>query len=324
MTSDQLVPMALEFMRPGRLWALLLVPVIGGIYLLLSSRLRPRVRERSRLSMVIPRDAAWKRHGAVLLALASLASLVVAWAMPKAYTNVPRDRATIVIAIDVSRSMVATDVEPNRLAAAQAGAKAFAQQLPERFNVAVVSFAAAAQVAVPPTTDRGAVDRAIDGLEVAPSTAIGEGIYTSLDVLKLVPKDPQHPNETAPAAIVLLSDGATNIGRSSMTAAEQARKQNVPVYTIAYGTATGYVVEKGIRQPVPVNHAELAAVARASGGKKFSAASADELKAVYQTIAQSVGYEKVYTEVTERYAGLALLFAVLAALGVISLGARWP
>ncbi|MEL4504401.1 VWA domain-containing protein [Luteococcus sp. H138] len=314
-----------QFMRPRRLWFLLLIPAIGLLYLLLNGRFRPNpARRRSRLDLVIPKDAAWKRHGAVALALASLASLVVAWAMPKAHTNVPRDRATIVIAVDVSRSMIATDVEPNRLAAAQSAAQAFNQQLPDRFNVSLVTFAATTEMVVPPTTDRGAVDRAIQNLEVAPSTAIGDGIYASLDALKLVPPDPQHPKEVAPAAIVLLSDGATNIGRSSLTAAEQAKKQNVPVYTIAYGTATGYVMEGGQRQPVPVNHAELAAVARASGGKKFSAASKDELEAVYKTIAQSVGYEKVYTEVTDKYAGLALLFAVLASLGVISLGARWP
>lgn len=322
-----MIVMALAFMRPQRLWFLLLVPLVAVVYLLLDSRLRVRgrgSRPRSRIDLVVPKDRAWKRHGAVLLSLLSMASLILAWAMPKDYTNVPRDRATIVIAIDVSRSMVATDVQPNRLVAAQTAAKAFAQQLPERFNVSLVSFAATAQVVVPPTTDRSTIDRAIDGLQVAPSTAIGDGIYTSLQSLKLVPKDPKHPKETAPAAIVLLSDGATNNGRPSLGAAQEARKQNVPVYTIAYGTASGYVVEQGQRQRVPVNHAELAAVAKESGGKKFSATSSDELKAVYSTIAQSVGYEKVYTEVTQRYAGLALLFAVLASLGVISLGARWP
>lgn len=316
---------SMEFMRPGRLWFLLLPAVIGLAYWLLSSRLRPTGnRRRTRLDLVIPRDRAWKRHGAVALALLSLCSLVVAWAMPKAYTDVPRDRATVVIAIDVSRSMVATDVKPNRLRAAQDAAVQFTRELPERFNVALVSFAATAQVVVPPTTDRGAVDRAIENLEVAPSTAIGEGIFSSLDALKLVPEDPKHPGETAPAAIVLLSDGATNIGRSSLGAAQESRKQSVPVYTIAYGTAEGYVIEGGQRQRVPVNHAELSAVARQSGGKKFAAASDQELRAVYQTIAQSIGYEKVYTEVTDKYAGLALLFAVLASLGVISLGARWP
>ena len=123
---------------------------------------------------------------------------------------------------------------------------------------------------------------------------------------------------------MLLSDGATNSGRPSLTAAKDAKKQNVPIYTIAYGTANGYVLENGVRQPVPVNHGELLDVARASGGKKLSAQSADELGKVYKTIAQDIGYEKVFVEVTERYAGLALLCGFIAALSVMSLAARWP
>lgn len=325
MLIPELALLPMEFMRPVRLWGLALIPIIGLLYLALSSRFRPAGRRaRSRLSLVVPKDAAWKRHGAVVMALLSLGSLVVAWAMPKATTDVPRDRATVVITVDVSLSMRSKDVDPTRLEAAQEAAKAFTTMLPERFNVSLVAFAATADVVVPPTTDRGAVIRAIDALELAPSTAIGEGVYRSLKAIKMVPPDPKQPNDVAPAAIVLLSDGATNVGRSSMQAGLDAKKQNVPVYTIAYGTATGYVMEKGVRQPVPVNHGELAALAKASGGKKFSAASRSELEAVYKSIAQSVGYEKVYTEVTDKYAGLALLFAVLAALGVISLGARWP
>lgn len=317
--------MSLEFLLPDRLWWLLLIPLIGGIYLYLSS-LRPRRRRRSasRLDLVIPRDKAWKRHLAVALALLAIGSLVVAYAKPKDYTEVPRERATVVVAIDVSRSMMAQDVEPNRMQAAQSAAKDFLKLLPPRFNVALVAFAGTSSLIVPPTTDRGAVARAIDNLELAPSTAIGDGIYSSLDALKLVPPDPQEPDSTAPAAIVLLSDGATNTGRPSIQAARDAKKAGVPVYTIAYGTSTGYVEEKGVRQPVPVNHRELSDVARESGGKKLSAASDSELRDAYSQIARSIGYEKVYVEVTERYAGWALLFGILAALATMSLAARWP
>ncbi|HDP3827278.1 TPA: VWA domain-containing protein, partial [Pseudomonas aeruginosa] len=193
----------------------------------------------------------------------------------------------------VSRSMVATDVEPSRLSAAKTAAKDFLGDLPPRFNVSLVKFAASAQVVVPPTTDRAAVSTAITNLQVLPSTAIGEGIYSSLNALKLVPDDPKHPGQKPPAAIVLLSDGATNVGRPSLEAAKEAGRQHVPVYTIAYGTAGGYVVEGGQRQPVPVNHYELAAIAKASGGEKFSAESLGQLSDVYKSIAQSVGYEKV-------------------------------
>lgn len=318
-----MIPLALEFMRPERLWALAIIPLIAALYLLLAGR-QVRATLSTRLRLVIPKDAAWKRHGAVLLALMSLASLIIAWAMPTDFTNQPRDRASIVVAIDVSWSMEATDIEPNRLEAAKDSAEQFILSLPERFNVALVTFAGTANVAVPPTVDRGALTRALDAIELAPSTATGEGIYTSLEALKLVPPDPNDPEAVAPAAIVLLADGATNLGRSSAGAAEVAKEQGVPIYTIAYGTQHGYVESNGERQRVAVDHYELSEIARQSDGKKFSAESAGELSEIYKAIRSDVGYEKVPAEVTDRYAGLAIIFAILAALGVISLGARWP
>ena len=319
-----LVVMALQFKAPWRLWWLLLVPLIALIYLALAQRLSPRRRTRSRLDRVIPRDAAWKRHAAVAAALASLGALVLAYAIPMDYTEVPRDRATIVIAIDVSKSMIATDVTPSRIGAEKVAAKKFLAQLPPRFNVALVSFAATGQIKVPPTTDRDALSRAIDALQVAPSTAIGEGVYTSLKAVGEAPTDPAHPKDPAPAAIVLLSDGATNTGRDSLTAGAAAKREGVPVYTIAYGTPWGYVTENGQQLPVPVDHAELHALAAASGGKAFSAESASQLTSVYRTIASAVGTERVFVEVTERYAGIALVLAIIAGIGVVSLGARWP
>ena len=175
--------LVLEFMQPIRLWALALIPVIAGIYWYLANRISRSQTPNSRLRFVIPKDAAWKRHGAVLLALLSLASLVIAWAMPKDYGKQARDRATIVVTIDVSWSMEADDVSPNRLEAAKESAKKFIASLPERFNVALVTFAGTASVSVPPTVDRGVLNRAIDNIQMAPSTAIGEAIYTSLDAL---------------------------------------------------------------------------------------------------------------------------------------------
>ncbi len=314
----------IEFARPNRLWWLLLIPVIGAGYVGLCMRTALSRRPRSRLDLVIPRDKAWKRHVAVACSLLSLAALVIAFAQPQDYTEVPRDRATVVIAIDVSRSMIATDVAPNRLAASKSAADSFVNNLPARFNVALVSFAGVASLVVPPTTDHETVTRSIDALQVAPSTAIGEGIYQSLRALSLVPPDPANPKQAVPAAIVLLSDGATNIGRSSSGAAQQAKTMKVPIYTIAYGTPGGYVIDQGQRVPVPVDYNELAQIARTSGGKAYTAQSSSQLKNVYASIAHSVGTDRVYTEVTGHYAGIALLFAILAALGVISLGARWP
>lgn len=323
--TTRLIPM-LTFMEPGRLWWLVLIPVLLLLYLVLLRRTGKRSRTTgiTNLNRVLPKQQAWKRHIAVGAAVLSLAALNVAFAKPSDQVDVPRDRATIVLAIDVSRSMIAEDVNPNRLDAAKAAAKDFLGMLPPRFNVSLVAFAGTASVVVAPTVDRGLVSRAIEGLEVAPSTAIGEGIYSSLDALTLAPVDPDNPDEAAPGAIVLLSDGFTNIGRRSAVAAQEAKKRGIPVYTIAYGTRDGYVQDGGRRQPVPVNHEELERVAEISGGRKFSAGSSAELKEVYASIAQSIGYVKVEQEVTEIYAGYALGFAALAAMAVIALGARWP
>lgn len=316
----------ISFMEPARLWWLLLIPVLLLLYVVLLRRKSTRSRTRgiSNLDKVLPRQQAWKRHVAVGAAVLSLAALNVAFAKPSDQVDVPRDRATIVVAIDVSRSMIAEDVQPNRLDAAKAAAKDFLGMLPPRFNVALVAFAGTASVVVAPTTDRGLVSRAVEGLQVAPSTSIGEGIYSSLDALALAPVDPDHPDEPAPGAIVLLSDGFTNIPRYSAPAAQEAKKRGFPIYTIAYGTEDGYVVDRGRREPVPVNHDELQKVADISGGRKFAAGSASELREVYRNIAQQIGYVKEEQEVTEIYAGYALAFAVLAAVAVISLGARWP
>ncbi len=315
-----------DFMQPERLWALLAVPALSIAYLVLAwSKAPGRRRQPGSLELLVQRQAAWKRHIAVFASILSLASLVVAWATPRGYIEVPRERATVIMVLDVSLSMEATDVKPTRLAAAQAGAKSFLQMLPPRFNVALVAFAGTAQLVVLPTTDRGAVSRAIDNLKLQPSTAIGEGIYTGLDALTSVPPDPNDPDASVPAAMVLLSDGASNLGRKSATAASDAKKAGVPVNTIAYGTASGYVTDRnGNRNPVPVDHSELQRVASNSGGQKYAAASAEELKQVYDGIARSIGYEKVEQETTERYAGFAAFFGFLAALAAISLASRWP
>ena len=197
--------------------------------------------------------------------------------------------------------------------------------LPPKFNVALVSFAGTATTLVPPTLDRGAVTAAIRALRPQASTAIGEGIYTSLAALAQVPPDPDDPKAIAPARIVLAQrrqdPGRPPFGRGR---AWRPRAQNVPIYTIAYGTTDGYIDIGGRREPVPVDRAELARVSKISGGEAYTASSAGELKEVYRDIGSSVGKEKVDQEVTSRYAGFGLGFAILAALGMISLGARWP
>jgi len=320
-----MIPM-LQFLAPSRLWLLLLIPALVGLYLLLIQRKRNRNKQvgRTMFDLVIPRDRTWLRHLAVGLSILSLLTLTLAFAKPKDEVSVPRERATIVVTIDVSLSMEATDVEPTRLEAAKSAARDFVNALPPKFNVALVSFAGTATTVVPPTLDRGAVTAAIENLGPDRSTAIGEGIYTSLAALAQVPPDPDNPDAVVPARVVLLSDGKTQVGRTSDQAAQEARAQRVPIYTIAYGTADGYIEIGGRQEPVPVDKAELARVSKISGGESYSAASAGELKQVYKDIGSSVGKEKVDREVTARYAGFGLGLAILAALGMISLGARWP
>lgn len=320
-----MIPM-IEFLEPGRLWWLVLIPIVLLAYVAMLGRrtMQNRRPEHSRLDLVLPRESRWKRHFAVGMAVLSLAALVFAYARPKGVTEVPRERATVVVVIDVSKSMLATDVAPNRLDAAKQAGQEFVGMLPEGFNVSVVAFAGTATMIVPPTTDKARAQAAIASLQVAPSTAIGEGIYTGLDALTLVPPDPKHPDEPVPAAMVLLSDGKTNIGRSSLMAARAAKAKGCPISTIAYGTPNGWIEEDGRRVRVEVDYAELASVARESGGERYDARSLEDLKKIYQGIARSIGYEKVDKEITSQYIGWGLLCAVLASLGVISIAARWP
>ncbi len=317
----------IAFLSPERLLILLVIPVLVLAYVFASRRKNRRgmrFTNTSMLDVVVPRQSQWRRHVAVALSLLSLVTLTAAFARPKTQVDVPRERATVVLVLDASLSMQATDVPPSRLAAAKQAAVQFVQQLPERFNVSVVSMAGSPAILVPPTLAHNTVENAINSIQLQESTAIGEGIAAALSALQQAPKDPKNQNSAAPGAIVLLSDGSNTTGRSPQQAAAAAKVAKVPVYTIAYGTENGYVDLDGKREPVPVNHQEMQDLARISGGDYFPAATADQLKKVYANIGSEVGYEKADREVTARFAGYGLALAVLAALGAISLGAKWP
>lgn len=317
----------LAFLAPDRLLILLVIPLLVAGYIFASRRKNRRgmrFTNTSMLDVVVPKQSQWRRHLAVALSLLSLITLTAAFARPKTEIDVPRERATVVLVLDASQSMQATDVQPTRLAAAKQAASAFVQQLPEKYNVSVVSMAGSASILVPPTTAHNTVENAINSIQLQDSTAIGEGIATALRALQQAPKDPANPNSVAPGAVVLLTDGANTAGRAPQQAAVEAKIAKVPVYTIAYGTENGYVDLDGKREPVPVDHNQMRQVAQLSGGQYFAAATADQLKTVYENIGSEVGYEKADREVTSRFAGYGLALAVLAALGAISLGARWP
>jgi Ca-activated chloride channel family protein len=316
-----------SFLAPGRLWLLLLLPLLLGAYLL---RQRGRRRYAVRFSavamlgQVAPRRPGWRRHVVAAGLLATLGMLVVTFARPAGQVEVPRERATIVLAIDVSLSMEARDVSPNRLSAAQDAARDFIAELPPRLNLGIVSFAGSAQVLVPPTTDRRQAAAAIDALELEPYTAIGEGIFTSLRAVEQVAVDPSEPDTPVPARIVLLSDGETTVGRSNEDGVLAAREADVPVSTIAFGTPDGTVVLEGVEEPVPVGKEDLADIARDTGGQAYEAETLGELEEVYDDIGSSIGFELVDAEVTSRFAGYSLALLVLSLVGSLGWFGRLP
>ncbi len=200
----------LAFLSPERLLILLVIPLLVLAYIFASRRKNRRgmrFTNTSMLDVVVPKQSQWRRHLAVALSLLSLITLTAAFARPKTQVDVPRERATVVLVIDASLSMQATDVQPNRLDAAKQAAIEFVVTLPEKYNVSVVSMAGSASILVPPTIAHNTVENAINSIQLQDSTAIGEGIDAALLRAAAGAEGPDDPNSVAPGAIVLLSDG---------------------------------------------------------------------------------------------------------------------
>ena len=304
----------IRFLEP--LWLLALLPVVtvAAVYVWRQFRRRQyamRFTNVDLLRTLAPKGLGWRRHVSAAAFLLSLFILASALARPSVDKEEPLERATVMLAIDVSLSMEADDVAPNRIEAAQEAAKAFVKELPPTYNLGLVSFAKAANVLVSPTKDRSAVITAIDGLTLAEATATGEAVFTSLDAIRSVPAD--GADGAPPARIVLLSDGYRTSGRSIEDAATAASSANVPVSTIAFGTDTGVVDIRGNLQRVPVDRLSLLQLAEKTEGFFYEAASVSELKKVYEDMGSSIGHRVEPREVTQWYAGAALLFALVAA-----------
>lgn len=313
------------FLQADRLWMLLVVPVLVLAYIIATRRKKRtgmRFTNTAVLGRVVRKQSQWRRHLAVALSLLSLITLVLAWARPNGVDKVPRERATIVLVLDVSQSMAATDVSPSRLDAAKQTSIEFVKSLPEQYNVAVVSLSGNPATRLGPTTDRTMITRAIQGLTLQDSTAIGDAIYVALSAISMAPKG--QDGSIAPGAIVMLSDGQNTAGRSPQQGADQARKDKVPIHTIAYGTPNGSVDLEGKRERVPPDPALMTTIADISGGTHAEAESAGDLSRVYSSVRSEIGYDEVKKETTATWAGYGLAFAVVAALAAVSLGARWP
>jgi Ca-activated chloride channel homolog len=313
------------FLAGSRLWLLVSLGVLTILYVVFQGRRKAyavRFTNLALLASVAPRRPRWRRHVAAAAFLLTLASLTVAFARPVRIQHIPRDRATVMVAIDVSLSMEATDVEPTRVDAAKAAATAFVDLLPPRFNVGLVSFASTAQVNVSPSPDHEMTKEAISILQLRTGTAIGEAIFASLDAIRTVPSDPGQ--EPPPARIVLMSDGETNSGRPNDIAASAAAEAKVPVSTIAFGTPNGAIPYNGREIPVPVNGPALRDIAQSTGGRYFEATTAEQLKAVYADVGSSIGFVALPREIGVWFVGLALVFGLAAAAASLLWFGRLP
>lgn len=315
----------MTFLSPERLWWLLLIPGAVAAYLL-SQRRRKRYAVRfanlALLAHVAPHRPGWRRHLIATLFLATLAVLLVGFARPAKPVRVPRERATIIMAIDVSLSMNATDVAPSRIQAAKTQADDFLQSLPFRFNVGLVSFCGSASAVIAPTLDRGAVEHGIDGLRLCRATAIGEAVFTAVQSIRSF--DAQANRTPPPGHIVLMSDGGNTTGRSTAEAAAAARAAKVPVSTIAFGTPYGVVTIDGQTISVPPSKPTLRRLATDTGGRAYEAAAGSQLSQVYKHIGTSLGYRTERQESTSGYFGTALLLALVTAALSLAWFARLP
>ncbi|MBN1173977.1 MAG: VWA domain-containing protein [Micromonosporaceae bacterium] len=304
----------IRFLEPAWLLAVVPVLVVAGAYVWRQLHRRAYAVKFTNVDLLrelAPRGIGLRRHVVAAAMLLSMLIMALGMARPSVDTKEPLERATVILAIDVSLSMNATDVTPSRIDAAKVAAKDFVKQLPASFNVGLVAFAKSANVLVSPTKDRAAVQQGIAGLQLAEATATGEAVFTSLEAVRSVPTD--GASGLAPARIVLLSDGYRTAGRSVEDAANAAAEAKIPVSTIAFGTDAGTVKIGNQTQQVPVDRQALQQLAEVTNGMFYEAATKDELRQVYKDMGSSVGYKTEPREISQWYIGVALLFALTAA-----------
>jgi Ca-activated chloride channel family protein len=304
----------MTFQTPIWLLGLVVVAALVALYVVLQLRRKQyaaRFTNVALLGSLVPKRPGWKRHVAFGLVALALGVLVFSLATPSTEVRVPRERATVVMAVDVSMSMEATDIEPTRFEAMQVAAKEFVDVLPEEINLGLVAFSGTATTLVTPTTDRGQVRAAIDNLELSEATAIGEAVFASLQAIANFQSALGETEEQVPARIVLLSDGSNTVGRSTTQAVDSANDAGVPVSTIAFGTDYGSVEIEGDSVPVPVDRAALEDIAEQTGGSYSEAASAAELEEVYSDLGSQIGYTTEPQDVSYWFVRGGVLLALL-------------
>src|SRR3954454_1570279 len=321
------------FKSPWFLLFLLVVAGLVGLYVIVQVARQKRMLRFANMELlesVAPkRPARWRHLSAVLLVL-SLVFFTVAMAGPTHDVRIPRNRAVVMLVIDVSQSMRATDVAPSRLAAAQEAAKQFPDQLTPGINLGLIAYAGTATVLTSPTTNRTATKAAIDKLQLPDRTATGEGIFTALQCIATVGAVIGGGDEAPPARIVLMSDGKETVPsnpdnpKGAYTAARTAKDQGVPISTVSFGTPYGYVEINEQRQPVPVDDEMLKKIAELSGGQAYSASSLEQLKEVFTNLQEQIGYETRKGDASAGWLRLRALVLALAALAALLINRRLP
>jgi len=313
----------MSFASPILLLGLLLLPVAGLLYVR-GERRRRRAAAAfaapATMASVAPATPGLRRHVPIALFGLALAGLLVALARPQATVAVPVERASVVLVIDHSGSMQATDVQPSRLAAAQRSSERFLDRMPRQVRVGLVAFDHRAKALESPTTDRLAVRDALRSLRPSGATATGDAMATALGMLQA---QADRAGRRPPSAIVLLSDGASTRGRPPLEVADQAAKLKIPVYTVALGTPEGTIEApagngRTTTKRVPPDERTLAEIASRTNGQAFTAEDAEALQAVYERLGSQVATKDEKREITAAFAGGAL--AVLAAGALLSLG----
>jgi Ca-activated chloride channel family protein len=299
----------MSFRWPEMLWAVLLIPLV----LLLWMRGERRRTQRAGvfgnpalLPNVVTERPGWRRVVPVVLYLLAATVLLLALARPEATAQVPRDQATIMLVIDTSQSMLNTDVSPTRIDAAREAADAFLEQIPDRFQVGLVTFAGAPSVEALPTTDKDVIRSALEAAPLREGTAVGDALVRALQASR--PRNAVN-DERPPTAVLLLTDGESRSGIPPVAAAEQAREEEVPVFTVALAS-----------QPP----AELQQIAEVSGGQSFSAPTSDQLTAVYRDLGTRLTYVEEKRELTSYFMGGAAILLLLGAAASITWFLRLP
>jgi Ca-activated chloride channel family protein len=341
----------MTFLWPDLLWLLLAVPALVAAYVLLLTRKKKAAVRYASLNLVkeaLGAGQKLRRHLPPLLMLLALIVMIAAVARPAAVLTLPSQHETVILAMDISGSMRASDVEPSRIAAAQAAARAFVAEQPRHTRIGVVTFAGTAAVAQAPTPNREDLLAAIDRFQLQRATAIGSGILVSLkaifpdadfdlrssnprrepmsDSLRGTPLDRMHdpdkpvfkpvpPGSYTSAAIILLTDGQSNVGPNPIEAARMAAERGVRVFTVGFGTTEGEILRfEGWSMRVRLDEETLKTIADLTQGEYFYAGSAEDLKKVYQTLSSRLVLETKETEITALFSAAAAVLASLSAL----------